>query len=193
MLQLLGFYAALSSALSIGMRPLGVAAWQTSCECMTGAMCAPCSTCALVSLTSQLSSDTWMVTQPFQTAPSERLWQLLGESAMLWTAWSRERYSHLPYSCLTVVLHDTHIHAHALRGDRVHNVLGMLEPKLHLQLAATIRIHRVFIESQFFCSAERCMTCTNTSLRCVTQGMPNRPVTYHDSPIHLGVMQHCQT
>ena len=85
-LQLLEFYAALSSALSSGMRPLGEAAWQTSCVCMSGAMCAPCSTCAPASLTSQLSLDTWMATQPFQTAPSERLWQLWGGSAMLWTA-----------------------------------------------------------------------------------------------------------
>ncbi len=112
-LQLLGFYAALSSAPSSGMRPLGEAAWQTSCECMSGAMCAPCSTCAPVSLTTQLSLDTWMATRPFQTALSERLWQLLEESAMLWTAWSRERYSNLSYSRFTVVLHETHTHAHA--------------------------------------------------------------------------------
>lgn len=123
-LQQLGFYAALSSALLSGMRPLGEAAWQTSCKCMSGAMCAPCSTCAPVSLTSQLSLDTWMATQPFQTAPSERLWRLLGESAMLWTAWSRERYSHLSYSCLTVVFPVNHTHAHVSRSDRVHMSWG---------------------------------------------------------------------
>lgn len=100
-LQLLESCAALSSVVFSGMRHLSAGAWPTSCECMTGAMCAPFSTCVLVYLTSQQWLVTWMATQPSPMGPTRQPWWLLEASAMQLIKWSKERSVHcLSQICL---------------------------------------------------------------------------------------------